>query len=230
MVDKFGSSREKRIILSKIRQDLDMRDHRITNLGTPESSSDAVTRRWVNQQFKNSAGEIDELKTKIHQMMMELKRIREKYDDSIKGLEKDVQGKVGKKECVSTNGGKMNVDLDMQGHAIRNLPEGKEADEPVTKGWYAKNWQELVATMQDKIDAAGKKYDTLETQMFDNQDRIDSIETFVNLKHPAGGSTSSRRTARRTTTNKEKIVVGNIAPTTNEDEIVVDGIVPLTNQ
>ena len=51
--------------------------------------------------------------------------------------------------------------------------------------------------MQGKIEAAAKEYDTLETQMFDNQDRKDSIETFVNLKHPAGGGTSRRASADR---------------------------------
>ncbi|CAC5356942.1 unnamed protein product [Mytilus coruscus] len=49
--------------------------------------------------------------------------------------------------------GKMEGDIDMQGHAIHNLPEGTRADEPVTKGWYAKNWQDLVVSMQGKINA-----------------------------------------------------------------------------
>ena len=186
MVDKFGSSREKRIILTKIRQDLDMRDHRITNLGMPENSSDAVTRRWVNQQFKDSAGEIEALQTKLNHMTMELKRVEREHAAAMKGLEKDIRDKVGKAECVSTNGGKMSVDLDMQNHAIRNLPEGTSADEPITKGWYAKNWQDLVNALQGRINAVDKNYDTLEKQMFDNQDRIDSMATFVKLKHPAG--------------------------------------------
>ncbi|CAC5385525.1 unnamed protein product [Mytilus coruscus] len=41
-------------------------------------------------------------------------------------------------KCLPMVGGKMEGDIDMQGHAIHNLPEGTRADEPVTKGWYAK--------------------------------------------------------------------------------------------
>ncbi|CAC5404831.1 unnamed protein product [Mytilus coruscus] len=56
-------------------------------------------------------------------------------------------------KCLPMVGGKMEGDIDMQGHAIHNLPEGTRADEPVTKGWYAKNWQDLVVSMQGKINA-----------------------------------------------------------------------------
>ena len=135
MVDKFGSSRGRRsTILPKMREDLDMRDFRLTNLAPPRGVSDAVTRGWANQHFRTTLEKIGALRTKIDQMTMELKRVEREHAAAIKGLEKDVQGKVDKSECVSTNGGMMNVDLDMQNHAIRNLPEGKEADEPLTKG------------------------------------------------------------------------------------------------
>ena len=51
---------------------------------------------------------------------------------------------------VSTSGSKMNGDLNMQGHAIFNLPEGVRADEPVTNGWYAKNWQDLAINLHGR--------------------------------------------------------------------------------
>ncbi|CAC5360609.1 unnamed protein product [Mytilus coruscus] len=54
-------------------------------------------------------------------------------------------------KCLPMVGGKMEGDIDMQGHAIHNLPEGTRADEPVTKGWYAKNWQDLVVSMQGRL-------------------------------------------------------------------------------
>ncbi|CAC5424783.1 unnamed protein product [Mytilus coruscus] len=41
-------------------------------------------------------------------------------------------------------------DIDMQGHSITNLPLSITANEPVTKGWYAKNWQDLVKNFTDR--------------------------------------------------------------------------------
>ena len=55
------------------------------------------------------------------------------------GLEK-VNEKLNrtKTECVSTNSGKVNVDLDMQMHHLRNLPLPKEDGEPVRKISFSK--------------------------------------------------------------------------------------------
>ncbi|CAC5413724.1 unnamed protein product [Mytilus coruscus] len=66
-------------------------------------------------------------------------------------------------KCLPMVGGKMEGDIDMQGHAIHNLPEGTRADEPVTKGWYAKNWQDLVVSMQGKINALEGKVKSYHT-------------------------------------------------------------------
>ena len=185
MVDKFGTSRVRGTTLTKMLQNLDMGDHRITNLGRPEESRDAATRRWVNRQIKDSMGGSDAMQTKVNQMAMELKRVEREHAAAIKGLEKDMRGKVGKAECVSTNGGKMAVDLDMQNHAIRNLPEGVGADEPVTKGWYAKNWQDLKIDLQGKIDAVDQKIKAYQESA---RVAIEAIEEKVESHHGTGRS------------------------------------------
>ncbi|CAC5368067.1 unnamed protein product [Mytilus coruscus] len=51
--------------------------------------------------------------------------------------------------------------------------QGTRADEPVTKGWYAKNWQDLVVSMQGKINALEGKV-SLITQQIDQSATWDS--------------------------------------------------------
>ncbi len=135
-------------------QDLEMNDHRITGLGDPKDDDDAATKQWVNQELKDAIKGIKALESECNQLNMKMKRMDREMHDAIKAATKD---KVDRTECVSTNGGKMSIDLDMQGYAVHNLPEGTHADEPVTKGWYAKNWQELVVNMQTKINALEEK-------------------------------------------------------------------------
>lgn len=166
----------------RMRQDLDMNDHRITSLGLPKDSSDAVTKRWVNHQLKDGVKALDELETELDATMKAIEAGKKRMDR----IEKDVA------KCLPMTGGKMDGNIDMQGHAIRNLTDAVGAAEPITKGWYAKNWQDLVLKMQAKIDAAESKYKTLEDQMFDNQEKLDALETYVRLKHPLTGKVGRR--------------------------------------
>ncbi|VDI16372.1 Hypothetical predicted protein [Mytilus galloprovincialis] len=172
-MDKFGSHSRKRMPIWRMLQDLDMNDNRITSLGLPRDSSDAVTKRWVNLQLKDGVKAIDELEVELGATQKSIEAEKKRLDR----IEKEMV------KCLPTAGGEMNGDIDMRGHAIRNLSKGTEAGEPVTKGWYAKNWQELVANMQVEINAAESKYKTLENQMFVNQEKIDALETFIKLKH-----------------------------------------------
>ena len=101
MVDKFGSSRGRRsTILPKMREDLDMRDFRLTNLAPPRGVSDAVTRGWANQHFRTTLEKIGALRTKINQMTMELERVEREYGAVIKSLEKGVTP--SKPRCSTT--------------------------------------------------------------------------------------------------------------------------------
>ncbi|VDI54584.1 Hypothetical predicted protein [Mytilus galloprovincialis] len=182
-MDKFGSSR--RAPARSMLQDLDMKDYRITGLGEPKDDADAVTKEWVDDQLKRILKDLEALQSECNQLKMDLKRMTREINDSIKTSTRD---KVDRTECVSTNGGKMSIDLDMQGHAIRNLPEGSRSDEPVTKGWYAKNWQELVASMQSRINDLEKKIKSSRSKRrvseIDDHDRsIDSIKTTLEGWH-----------------------------------------------
>ena len=163
-------------------QDLDMNDYRITSLGLPQEGSDAVTKRWVNLQLKDGMKDIDDLEAALEVTSKALEAEKKRLDR----IEKDVA------KCLPMTGGKMDGNIDMQGHAIRNLTNAVGAAEPITKGWYAKNWQDLVLKMQAKIDAAESKYKTLEDQMFDNQEKLDALETYVSLKHPSTGNVGRR--------------------------------------
>ncbi|VDH89811.1 Hypothetical predicted protein [Mytilus galloprovincialis] len=64
-MDKFGSHSRKRMPIWRMLQDLDMNDNRITSLGLPRDSSDAVTKRWVNLQLKDGVKAIDELEVEL---------------------------------------------------------------------------------------------------------------------------------------------------------------------
>ena len=163
-------------------QDLDMNDYRITSLGLPQEGSDAVTKRWVNLQLKDGMKDIDDLEAALEVTSKALEAEKKRLDR----IEKDVA------KCLPMTGGKMDGNIDMQGHAIRNLTNAVGAAEPITKGWYAKNWQDLVLKMQAKIDATESKYKTIEDQMFDNQEKLDALETYVSLKHPSTGNVGRR--------------------------------------
>lgn len=158
-MDKFGSHSRKRALVWS--QDLDMNDNRITGLGAPREGSDAATRHWVNLQLKEDQKDIAELAAKIDKVL----KVLEDKEKRLNGIEKDVA------KCLPTIGGKMTGAIDMQGHAIRNLPEGTDSKDPVTNGWYAKNWQDLALTMQEKINAVESRYKTLEKQMADKQEK-----------------------------------------------------------
>ncbi|CAC5368405.1 unnamed protein product [Mytilus coruscus] len=60
-------------------------------------------------------------------------------------------------KSLPMTGGKMVGDIDMQGHSITNLPLSITANEPVTKGWYAKNWQDLVKNFTDRVNDLEKE-------------------------------------------------------------------------
>ena len=77
------------------------------------------------------------------------------------------------------------------------------------------NWQELILSMQGKIDAVVES----------TRVAITALERKIDSLHQDKKPRPSGRSAKLTTTNKKKTM-----PTINEDEIVVDGIVPLTNQ
>ena len=130
-------------------QDLDMNDNRITSLGLPRDSSDAVTKRWVNQQMKDGMKDLEELDSEMKQMQMAIKRMQREYEASIKDLTKKLMivedGKVDKSECVSTNGGLMTTDLDMQKYHVLNLPLPRADNEPITKALYDRLQQDLDA-------------------------------------------------------------------------------------
>ena len=174
-MDKFRSNSNKCMAIWRMLQDLYMNDNRIISLGLPRDSSDAVTKRWVNLQLKDGVKHVkamDELEAELDATQKVIEAEKKRQDR----IEKEVA------KCLPVAGGKMMGEIDMQGHAIRNLPEGVGTHDPITKGWYAKNWQDLVLAMQSKIDAAESKYKTLEDQMFDNQEKIDALETYVRLK------------------------------------------------
>ena len=130
-------------------QDLDMNDNRITSLGLPRDSSDAVTKRWVNQQMKDGMKDLEELDSEMKQLQMTIKRMQREYEASIKDLTKKMMivedGKVDKSECVSTNGGLMTTDLDMQKYHVLNLPLPRTDNEPITKALYDRLQQDLDA-------------------------------------------------------------------------------------
>ena len=130
-------------------QDLDMNDNRITSLGLPRDSSDAVTKRWVNQQMKDGMKDLEELDSEMKQLQMTIKRMQREYVASIKDLTKKMMivedGKVDKSECVSTNGGLMTTDLDMQKYHVLNLPLPQTDNEPITKALYDRLQQDLDA-------------------------------------------------------------------------------------
>ncbi|VDI16210.1 Hypothetical predicted protein [Mytilus galloprovincialis] len=124
-MDKFGSHSRKRMPIWRMLQDLDMNDNRITSLGLPRDSSDAVTKRWVNLQLKDGVKAIDELEVELGATQKSIEAEKKRLDR----IEKEMV------KCLPTAGGEMNGDIDMRGHAIRNLSKGTEAGEPVTKGW-----------------------------------------------------------------------------------------------
>ena len=148
-MDKFGSHSRKRMPVWRMLQDLDMNDNRITSLGLPRDSSDAVTKRWVNQQMKDGMKDLEELDSEMKQMQMAIKRMQREYEASIKDLTKKLMivedGKVDKSECVSTNGGLMTTDLDMQKYHVLNLPLPRTDNEPITKALYDRLLQDLDA-------------------------------------------------------------------------------------
>ncbi|CAC5388223.1 unnamed protein product [Mytilus coruscus] len=124
-----------------------MNDHRITSLGIPRDSSDAVTKRWVTQQLKYGIKDIDKLEEALTATSKEIQALKKQVN---------VIEKVVAKSLPMTRG-KMVGDIDMQGHSITNLPLSITANEPVTKGWYAKNWQDLVKNFTDKVNDLEKE-------------------------------------------------------------------------
>ena len=47
----------------------------------------------------------------------------------------------------------------MQDFRIRNLPEAKAADEPITKGWYSKDFLDAVLSFRREISELDGKID-----------------------------------------------------------------------
>ena len=152
-MDKFGSHARKRASLWRMLQDLDMNDNRITSLGHPKESSDAVTKRWVTQQLKDGMKDLEDLESECNQLQMETKRTQKEIKDLTKKLMALESSKVDKSECVSTNGGLMNTDIDMQKYRIRNLPLPQEDGDAATKVSFDILW--------DKISKVEKRLDNL---------------------------------------------------------------------
>ena len=115
----------------------------------PQGSSDAVTKRWVNQQMKDGMKDLEELDLEMKQMQMTIKRMQMEYDTSIKDLTKKLMtvedGKVDKSDYVSTNGGLKTKDLYMQKYHLLNLPLPRTGNEPITKALYHRLQQDLDA-------------------------------------------------------------------------------------
>ena len=148
-MDKFGSHARKRVSLWRMMQDFDMNDNRITSLGYPKESLDAVTKRWVTQQLKDGMKDLEDLESECNQLRMETKRTQKEIKDLAKKLMTLRSSKVDKSECVSTNGGLMNTDIDMQKYRIRNLPLPQEDGDAATKVSFNILW--------DKIEKIEKK-------------------------------------------------------------------------
>ncbi|CAG2185264.1 unnamed protein product [Mytilus edulis] len=128
-------------------QDLDMYDNRITSLGHPKDSSDAVAKRWVTQQMKDDIKDIIDLEAALESISKELEAMKKQLNV----IEKDVA------KSLPMTGGKMGSGIDMQGHSITNLPLSTTTNEPVTKGWYAKNWKDLVKNLTDRVNDLEKE-------------------------------------------------------------------------
>ncbi|CAC5384253.1 unnamed protein product [Mytilus coruscus] len=109
--------------------------------------------RLRGRRLKDNVKDIDDLEAELGAIQKALEAEKKRFDHIEKYMAK----------CLPMVGGKMEGDIDMQGHAIHNLPEGTRADEPVTKGWYAKNWQDLVVSMQGKINALEGKVKSYHT-------------------------------------------------------------------
>ncbi|CAC5388190.1 unnamed protein product [Mytilus coruscus] len=124
-----------------------MNDHRITSLGIPRDSSDAVTKRWVTQQLKDGIKDIDELEEALTATSKEIQALKKQ----VNVIEKVVA------KSLPMTGGKMVGDIDMQGHSITNLPLSITANKPATKGWYAKNLQDLVKNFTDRVNDLEKE-------------------------------------------------------------------------
>ena len=136
-------------------QDLDMNDNRITSLGPPKASADAATKRWVNQQLKDGMADLSAMETEIEKIWEARNQLQKDIDE----LAKTVQTKADKSKCFATNGGKVSGDLDMQDFRIRNLPEAKAADEPITKGWYSKDFLDAVLSFRQELTDLESKID-----------------------------------------------------------------------
>ena len=84
--------------------------------------------------------DLDKLESVFKQIQMTIKRLETDFESSSKELAQKLMavenGKVDKTECVSTNGGKIKTDLDMQKFDVLNLPLPRTDNEPITKTLY----------------------------------------------------------------------------------------------
>ena len=173
-MDKFGSSRSKQSAFIPA-DDLDMNRYRIVNLDDPKDSCDAVTKQYLHKQLREN-DLTDTMKVVVQRMERDFQALRDemggvklqakKVDALEKTIEKLNMTKVDRTECVSTNGGKVNVDLDMQKHHLRNLPLPREDGEPVSK----------------------ISFSILEDEIAKIKESIDALRTYVQLKHTSGRS------------------------------------------
>ena len=79
-MDKFGSHSRKRVSLWRMFQDLDTNDNRITSLGPPKASTDAATKRWVNQQLKDCMTDVETMENEIEQIRATLNQRQKDID------------------------------------------------------------------------------------------------------------------------------------------------------
>jgi len=119
MVDKFGSGNTNRsgIFNNPMEDVLDMNNHEISHLKDPIDDRDAATKGYVVKYVNGVYKEI------IKQTKKDLLDLRKIVNAKVNEIDAQLKKKVNHTECASTNGGKITTGLDMQGHAIKNLPD-----------------------------------------------------------------------------------------------------------
>lgn len=139
-MDKFGSNSRDCVSFRRMRQDLVTNTKRISSLENPKDRSDAVTKPGMTQQLKDGITNKNEVKAAI-----------EVISKRLNGIEKGVA------RFLRSTWERVNDEIDMWRHPITNLPTLKSADEPVTKGWYADNLQELLMRLTGKINISKRR-------------------------------------------------------------------------
>ncbi|CAC5420789.1 unnamed protein product [Mytilus coruscus] len=112
-----------------------------------------------NVSIEQLSGILDGCSQKVKEIMRcNITFTNKAMDEEIQALKKQVNviEKVVAKSLPMT-GGKMVGDIDMQGHSITNLPLSITANEPVTKGWYAKTGKTWSKNFTDRVNDLEKR-------------------------------------------------------------------------